>query len=102
MQTVFFFFFSVKKGKNQFNSFESILVKSNKPHRTRTKDADGRVTSTSTSIKPVKESQWLVAPVHNVRHLHSCYPFLQIPVMVAVAVRKKNVSIGDFSPSFYV
>ena len=36
---------------------------------------------TSTSIKPVKESQWLVAPVLKVRHLHSCYPFLQISLI---------------------
>ena len=39
--------------------------------------ADFRL-STSTSIIPVKESQRLVAPVLKVRHLHSCYPFLQI------------------------
>ena len=42
--------------------------------------ADFRL-STSTSIIPVKESQRLVAPVLKVRHLHSCYPFLQISII---------------------
>ena len=58
---------------------EITYIRFEKPERTDfwPERADFRL-STSTSIIPVKESQRLVAPVLKVRHLHSCYPFLQI------------------------